>query len=215
LTTNEFCSIFYLLFFIKQFKQFVFCTSTSLTIEKGGNMVSGTTTPPPIRISGGVPPNLAPMPVPPLTLLRIIPGSKWARFVWPYWLKHVASRASGGAVQAPFLGKVSATHIYVTDEPSLHDYLDPASIARRLGLQPSAHTDCDRYGAVIIRFRIADPGVAILPPPSPLASQQGLTSGDAREWMVPNVLLDAAMDVIYIGISPRGNPFWYFVPLTT
>jgi hypothetical protein len=154
------------------------------------------------------------MPVPPATLLRVIPGSTWSRRTWLDWLKHVASRKVGGGVQAPQLGRKTIQHVYVTDEPSLDGYLSPGAIASRLGLPMAAHTDCNKHGLVIVRFTISDPTMAILPPPTLLAARQGYTSGHAREWLVPNTHIDASMDVMYIGISPFGNPFWYLIPLT-
>lgn len=168
----------------------------------------------PINITGNIQYRLHAVSNPPTTLCRVIPSRTWLRFPFQSWLKYVISRNTGGSLLPPYLGKDSATHIYVTDEPSLNGFLEPARIARRLGLDKQTSIECTSYGCVIIRFTMSDPKVAILPAPNPNAIQQGLTVGDAREWLIPNIRLDTSMDVMYIGINPIGDPFWYHVSLS-
>jgi hypothetical protein len=91
-------------------------------------MASGTVLPPPINITGTQQRGLAPLAVPPTTLLRVIPGMAWTKHTWVDWLNHVASRHSGGGILSPRIGKDTAPQIYVTDEPSLDGYLDRLGI---------------------------------------------------------------------------------------
>jgi hypothetical protein len=176
-------------------------------------MVLGKVTPP-ISITGSIQVGLRPLVTPPTTLCRVVSGRTWLLMPLQDWLKYVASRNVGGVLPAPMLGKDTATHIHVTDEDSLDGFLEPVRIARRLGLSRAVHNDCAAHGCVIVRFSIPDPSRATFPPRNPSASQQGLTTGDAREWLIPNIPLDRLMDVLYIGISPIGDPFWYNMSLT-
>ena len=172
-------------------------------------------TDPPINSGSGIRSNLRPEPTPlSSTGCRVISVDIWTSRILPRWLRHVAARHIGAFLPAPFIGNPLQPDIYITDEESLDGYSDPAHIARRLGVPLAAHAEFQQNGCVIIAFRIANPASAVLPPRNPSSPLQGLIVGDAREWTIPNTRLDVSMDVTYIGISPRGNPFWYTVPLT-
>ncbi len=134
--------------------------------------------------------SLAPAP-PPSRGCRIISGVVWWRLVWWPWRQYIAALSIGLDAIPPYLSYLGSSGMYFTDPASLQGVQSPGDFAIRLSLYPSAHTECQLYGCVIIEFDV---------PNLPNAQfQPGLTAGGAREWWLPmNLPLEESMKVTYV-----------------
>jgi hypothetical protein len=146
--------------------------------------------------------------------LRVIPGAVWWRLVYWPWRQYLV--VHNAAIQPPPVPPLLAPYgvggVYFTDRGSLEGVVSPGDFARRVSLPLPAQAECQRFGCAVIEFDVPDPRAVQHGPSYPYV-QPGLTSGGAREWVVPhNIALDDTMTVIYIDIA-RSGPRWFTLPL--
>jgi hypothetical protein len=142
---------------------------------------------------------------PPKKGYRVIPGMVWWNLIFVPWRYYIAAQAKGLKFTPPTLAPLGASGVYFTDIESLEGLLSPSDFAKRLGLPPQAHRECDDYGCAVVEFNITPIHQPTLPSPAPGAIQ-GLTTRGAREWITTgNVELHHSMSVRYIDVALNGS----------
>jgi len=145
---------------------------------------------------------------------RVISGAVWWNLIFVPWRDYLAARAVAitPAPAPPELAASGASGVFFTDLQSLQGLQSPSDFARRVGLSQQAQTECQGYGCAVIEFDVPTSSTVTYPPPYP-GTQQGLTVGGAREWMVSgNIPLATTMVVKYVDFSHSG-PRAFDVPL--
>lgn len=103
--------------------------------------------------------------------VRVLAREAWQQFL-DDWGKHL----DGILANPPRLAPPSRRVVYFTDPESIFVCIQPEDFGRRLGIEPT-NSGC---GAVFFNTK----GLSVsVPTPAP-DTQQGLTTGGAREWTV-------------------------------
>lgn len=84
---------------------------------------------------------------------RVISGPVWWTLIYWPWRMFLAAQSAGIPASPPRLGPPGSTGVYFTDRDSLEGLLGPGDFAKRLGLPPMAHRDCNLYGSCLCRRR--------------------------------------------------------------
>lgn len=157
---------------------------------------------------GGIPgmwADLEPDPTPPEYGYRVIAANVWKDTILPGWHDYL-NTTHKTSVRPPTLAPTGSSGVYFTDESSLQGVVAPEDFADRVELTPANRENCEKYGCVVIKFKIKDPGGIEVPPPHGESIVPGLTSRGAREWRtVTNVYLEPDMEVHLIERTRGGR----------
>ena len=150
---------------------------------------------------------------PPRFGYRVFSGAFWWTYLYWSWRQYLATYKVAGTAPAPkpTLGNPTSGGFFFTDLWSLIGIRTAAEYASRVGLPRAAIAECNEYGCVIVRFSVIARDVQS-PRPYP-GTQQGLTVGGAREWLlVNNVELAHGMEVTYIdSVDVHRNWFRFYL----